>query len=148
MVDVAGPLEFARIQVESLMTDACRITRQIDGGRDDTLDPDTLQLEPPTPNTVLVYEGPCKLSARNPSGQSTQGLVQDAGDREWAARYTLGTPVSAEPSQPGDDVEMTACVRDPHVVGLLFRSVGATYGSFRTSRKTEIELRQTPGGDG
>lgn len=149
MVDVAAPLEAARLQVESLMTDSCRITRPVDGVRDDTLDPDTLQLEPPDPDVIEVYAGKCGISARNPSGQSTQSLAEDAGDREWAARYTLKTPVGAAVPQPGDTVEITACVRDPHMVGLKFRVIGPTFGTFKTSRKTELELRQTPpGGDG
>ncbi|MCK9929326.1 DUF6093 family protein [Frankia sp. Mgl5] len=149
MVDVAAPLEAARLEVESLMTDACRITRQIDGVRDDALDPTTLELVPPVPDVIEIYVGPCGVSARNPSGQSTQSLTEDAGDREWAARYTLKTPVAADVPQPGDTVEITACVRDPHLVGWTFRVIASTGGTFKLSRKTEIELRQTPpGGDG
>ena len=147
MVDVAAPLEFARLQVESLMTDSCRITRPIDGVRDDTLNPATLQLEPPDPDATLVYEGPCGISARNPSGQSTQSLTEDAGDREWAARYTLKTPVSADVPEPGDMVTITACVRDPHLVEQVFRVIAPTFGTMRTARRTEVELRQTPGGE-
>lgn len=142
MVDVAAPLEFARVEVESLMTDACRITRPIDGVRDDVLDPTTLQLVPPVPDVVEVYAGPCGVSARNPSGQSSQGLVQEAGDREWSARYTLKTPVSAPLPLPGDMVTVTASVRDSEMVGWEFRVIATTGGTFKLSRKTEMEFRQ------
>lgn len=146
MVDIRASLEAARVQIESLMTDACRITRPIDGVRDDVLDPTTLQLVPPTPDVTVVYEGPCGISARNPSGQSTQMLTEDAGDREWAARYTLKTPVSATVPQPGDMVTIIGSARDPQMIGWEFRVVASTGGTFKLSRKTEVELRQQTGG--
>ncbi len=141
MVDVAAALDAVQVEVESLMVDACTITRDVDGVRDDTLDPATLELIPPNPDTTTVYSGPCGIAARNPSGQSTQSLTADGGDREWAARYTLKTPLAGPVPQPGDSVLITAS-RDPGMVGVVFRVIGPTVGTFRLSRRSEVELRQ------
>ncbi|WP_256789817.1 DUF6093 family protein [Frankia sp. AvcI1] len=141
MVDVSAPLAAAQVEVESLMVDACTITRDVDGVRDDVLDPATLALVPPDPDTAIVYTGPCGIAARSPAGQSTQSLIADGGDREWAARYTLKTPLAGPVPEPGDTVLITAS-RDPGMVGLEFRVIGPTVGTFRLSRRSEVELRQ------
>lgn len=139
VLDLTAPLAYAQTVVEDLMTDACVITVDPGGVDDDVLDPVTLELTPA--GQVVLYSGPCGVSARNPSGQTTQQQRDEGGHDEWAGRYTLKTPRTALDIPPGADVEITAS-RDPWLVGKMFRTIAPTGGTFKLSRRTEIELRQ------
>lgn len=138
----APDLTFAQAAVEELMTDQCLITRDTEGAVDDIVDPTTLALTPAAGTPITIWAGKCGIAARNPSGQSTQGLNDEGQAQSWAARYTLKTPRESPLPAPGDVVTVTAS-RDSGMVGQVFRVIGPTFGSFRVSRRTEIELRTT-----
>lgn len=140
-LDLTAVLANAQTVVEDLMTDTCLITVAPDGVRDDTLDPATLELTPT--GRPKVYQGACKLNARNPSGQTSQIAVSDGGEDQWAGRYTLAVPLTALEVPPGSDVEILAS-RDPWLVGKTLRVIAATGGTFKLSRRIECELREDP----
>jgi hypothetical protein len=51
----------ARALVGRHLTDYCRVSRDAGGIGDDVLDTNTLQLVPPAPDSVAVWEGPCLI---------------------------------------------------------------------------------------
>lgn len=135
----APDLTFARAKLEELMTDTCTVTVAPDSVRGDDLDPDTLVLTPE--GRVIVYDGPCLVSARNPSGQTSQTLNSDGGLETWAGRYTLKTPFAEDDFPPGAVVELTAS-QDAWLLGKTFTVIASMGGTYKASRRTEIELRE------
>lgn len=138
-LDLSGPLAFATGIVEDLMVDTCRFTVDPAGVRDDVLDPVTLTLTPA--GGVVEYEGPCKLSARAPAGQTTQTRVDEGGHDEWAGRFRLGLPLTAPVPPPAAVVEIVTS-RDPWLVGQSLTVIGAVGGTYKLSRWVEVEVRQ------
>jgi Family of unknown function (DUF6093) len=135
----------ARARVSDLLfhpatADTCRITRDTGSTDDDTLHGATLALVPPTGDTVAVYEGPCVLVARGPSGRTNYGLATEGGVPEWAGLYTLKLPLSAPMPAGGDTVAMLTS-QDPGSVGLILRIRGPVVGTFKVTRQVECELR-------
>lgn len=120
--------------------DRCRITRDEQGTDDDTLDPSTLALTPPTGDKVMVYEGPCKLSASRGGVRTSERSLSEGGTNQWSRSYTLGLPLSAPLTRPADDVEMLAS-RNPMNVGLELRVIGPTFGTTKLSQQVECETR-------
>src|SRR5262245_61468413 len=116
----APDLTVARAKLAELMTDLCTVTVAPDGIRLDELDPDTAALTPQ--GRVEVYYGRCLVSARTPSGQTTQTVNTDGGFETQAGRYTLKTPLTGDDFPPGAVVAVTAS-QDPWLVGKVFTVV-------------------------
>lgn len=138
-LDLRGPLAFGQGIVEGLMVDRCTFAIDPDGVRDDTLNPTTLALIPSAVPTE--YDGPCKLSARAPAGQTTQTRIDEGGHDEWAGRFRLGLPLTAPVPPPATEVLIEAS-RDPWLVGKTLVVIGAIGGTYKLSRWVEVELRQ------
>lgn len=112
-----GPdLEPARLAVEALMDDTCRITRG--GGL--SVDPDTLL--PVASGGEVLYpvgaeDGRCTLSAVD--NVASEGQV--GGQDQTSVRYALKLPRDVAPRlRTGDVVLMTSSRRDPLVPGATF----------------------------
>lgn len=108
-------LTAARSNVLSLLTDACRVTRDIAGRLDDALNLLTGQLVPPDPDSVTIWTGPCLITRR---GGSTS--VEEGGLVVARPRYRARVPWDAEPFQVGDVLTITESASDPRLVGRAF----------------------------
>lgn len=143
MVDLAPILNrimpSIRETVDSLKSDTIRWTTDPDGVRDDELDPDTLVLTPA--GRVVIYNGPCSIAARNPSGQTTQSRVDEGGHDQWFGRLTVKLPLSDLDIPPGSEGEILAS-RNPWLVGRVVVCIGGTGATLKASSAFEVELRQ------
>lgn len=131
-------LSNAKTIVESLMTDTCRITRNVAGTRNATLDTATGRLTDDAPTTV--YEGPFKFKPQYVPQPESEG-----GQVVAVQRYDCAIPIPAdidgEPHE-GDLLEILTALRDPNSVGLKMRIEGGIeYKTFAVQRKFVCELR-------
>lgn len=123
-----GLIAAGRVWHESIMEDACTITR--DGAR--TLNEATGQYSN-TPSTV--YTGPCRLVVPPRSPQD----VAAVGQVEVVQRARLDLPVTASAGvKDGDVVTFTASV-DPALVGAKYRLRGLAGQTHATARRFFVE---------
>lgn len=136
---VALDLTRARLAAESLMVDACTITRDAKGADDDTLDQATGVLTPPNPDTTTVYSGPCLV---HPVGNipRPEGL-SEGGVAIVTARYEATIPHTAAIARHGDVLTVTASQWNPGLVGRSFRVKEALAVSVNIRRSLLIEER-------
>lgn len=123
--ELSGALVELRGLAESLMLDACVVTRVATDA-----DPD------PWGNTprVVVYAGKAKSQTfaayeRTPESGEAQITVQ---------RYYVHFPVGFDP-QEGDVVEWTHCPRDPARVGAKERVTAPFGGTMKTARRVPTD---------
>lgn len=133
-----------RATVEARMLDTCRLTRDAEGVADDVLDPVTLELVPPSPDSTTIYGpspdgidvggmgGMCSISPYVRDENRTEGQREDTRQL-WRGRL----PITAGPPLYGDRLELLG-VHDDGDASLVGRSfivvrIGAhTLGVSRT----------------
>lgn len=136
-----GPdLSQAKVAVENLMDDRCRILRDPDWTRDDVVNSVTGQASSVN-DDQLIYEGPCKCKI------DFRPQMAQAGDgQENVAQYNVAIPIPVNPaSEPhqGDRVVFLASRRDPALVGKVMRvSDIPVYKTFAIQRSMYCELHQ------
>jgi len=116
-----------RREAESLMVDACTVTRP----GEPVTDPDTGNV---VPGETFVYAGPCKVQqtisqASNPEAAGHAFTVQDS---------RVDFPVSAGPLLVDDVVTVTSSVLDPQLVGTEFRVIELFHKSMATAQRTRV----------
>lgn len=135
-------LTFAKDQVEQLMTDTCRITRNARGTANAPIDDSTGRLADTPP--VIVYEGKCKIKPEFTPVPSSEG-----GQQTVAYRYELSIPIPTTPDgEPmnGDEAIILSSLRDPGLVNMRIHiGEGIEYKTFALQRKMHGEVRQKIG---
>lgn len=120
-----------RREAESLMVDACTVTR---GGGGRVLDEATGTYV--ITAGALLYDGRCRVRPVD----NTDRVVQSAGDAVSLFRYRLSVPVGAEAFEVDDKVTVTSAAADSAIVGLVLRVRQAQLGSTVTARRLECEV--------
>ncbi len=126
---VAALTELIRVR-ETLMVDACTVTRP--GAQ-----PSTPDLDPATgmpladPADPEVYAGPCTVADPSSALQGHRTVNDDAGVPN---QRVLRVPHRAA-LLPGDVVTVTACAVAPGLVGSVFTVAGENERTFATFRK-------------
>jgi hypothetical protein len=124
-------LAAGRTAAESLMQDACTITRVTGQTLNDTTGAWT-------DTVTTVYTGKCRLQVR---AQAVAALPQ-AGEREVVAFMAeLQLPMSAVP-QVGDKATITASTHDAALVGRVFRVRELMHKTHLTARRTIVQEEQ------
>lgn len=116
------------------MDDRCEIRLDAEGSGDDTFDPDLLIEIPPSPDSLVVYQGPCSIRAA-PSYQVGLSGAQYVAERSYLVRL----PLAAPPVSIGSVVRCTASRRDPQLVGQRFTVTDVRTGTFTVSRTLSVE---------
>lgn len=127
-----GPvLARGRAAAESLMVDACEITR-VTGQSTNT------STGVVSDTTTTVYTGRCRVQ------QSTLGAASSPADPGEAdvrlVAYALHLPVATSTGlRDGDVAEITAAAHDPDLVGRRFTIVGSAHKSLATARRLQVQ---------
>jgi hypothetical protein len=130
-VSLADLLARGRSAAETLMTDACTVTRVTA----QTTDPNTGAV---TDTRTTVYEGPCKVR------QVTSSEPAQVGEAKVVVgAYVLSLPMSAAAVHVDDDAEITASGHDPALVGRVLRVAVEHAASHVTARRLVCEEAQT-----
>lgn len=118
-----------RVAAESLMVDACAVTRAGSSTTDDLTGAVTS-----TPATQ--YSGKCKVQQSQALGQRV-----DAGEASTVLlRLEVHLPVTGSQAvRRGDLVTVTSSVNDPDLVGKVFRIHDDHHKSFATARRLGVE---------
>jgi len=122
----APDLTNARRTVAGLMPDTCTVTRNPGGVDDDTLDPDTMQLDPG--ETAPWYDGPCILT------------ITGGDELSGPARVALPFDFTGDPDlqlRRGDVVHCTTSL-DASLVGRDWAVDQPTGGSFAVTRQATL----------
>jgi hypothetical protein len=129
--DLAAELPNLRAHAESMMLDACTVTRTAPGTFNDATGVETVG------STTTVYSGPCRLRMARGGGSPT-----DAGEAQWTlSGVTVSLPVSTSGDvQTGDVVTLTASALDADAVGLVAQVKGVHWQTFSTARRLECEV--------
>lgn len=129
--DVIGAaLPGMRAEAESMMLDACTVTRTTAPGWNDTTGEET----PGT--TTTVYDGPCRVRMARGGGTPA-----DSGEAQWTLNgATVSLPVATSGDvRTGDTVTLTASSFDPAAVGLVAQVKGLHWQTYSTARRLECE---------
>jgi hypothetical protein len=118
-----------------MMVDACRIVRDRPGTSDDTFDPETGDLVPPSSDDSTVYDGKCLLTELQAGDQ----VVERGGRDQYRRRYQLSIPIDAPAVEPGDVVAVTKSA-DPQLLDRRLRVIQPSLGSVLVRRRIECEL--------
>jgi hypothetical protein len=126
---LAGVLPFLREQADSMMLDACTVSRPAGT----VTDPVTGNV---TPSSTLIYEGKCKVQgtesqASNPVAGGHAFTVEDL---EWQA------PIGAGPFEINDVIIHTAAPLDPHLVGTTYRVTSLARKTAKTAQRFRVEV--------
>lgn len=125
---IAGALPLLRSQAESLMRDACTVTR-VTGTTAGTLPGSRVDV------TATVYAGKCRVQSRE--GQEANPEV--AGFVSTVQRYQVHVPVGSFRPAVGDVVTVTSAAHDPYLVDREFRVVGLLHKSMATAYRLSVE---------
>lgn len=127
--EVGPALAILRQEAESLMVDACTVSRK------------TGQTTNPSTGVVSdtyadpFYSGRCKVQARD-----VEPTTPEAGDRAYTVlRLTVHLPMSVTGVEVGDRITVTSSTHDPDLVGRNFRVVAPFHKSFATARRVPVE---------
>ena len=129
--DVAAALPAFRAHAESLMVDACIVTR----GGEPVWDDATGTYLPGTATTV--YEGKCRLRNAAPAPQNA-----DAGETVWAVDLVVVSlpVVGSEGVADGDTVTVTASSFDAAAVGTVLTVQSAHVQTHSTARRLSCQV--------
>jgi len=127
--DVIGVLPFLRTQAESLMVDACTITRP----GDPATDPETGDV---TAGEVTVYSGKCKLQSKD----SSVATPDAAGAGFVVVSRQVHIPANAADVQNDDVVTITASRLNVFTVGKQYRVEGFEPDSFDTAARLPVKI--------
>lgn len=134
---IAGLLSAGRAQAESLMTDACTITRA--GAGEPVFDPETGgYTDPPA---VTVYEGKCRVQMR---GAAAVQNAQLGGEDVTFYDVEVSLPITVTDVEVGDLVTMTAAAFDDGLAGTSYRVHGLHAKSQATARRLLCERAAEP----
>lgn len=122
---------------EDLMSDTGKITRNPGGTTDDVLDPVTLKLVPPGPETIYA-DGPCSVT--QPTRQDT-GRPTPTEAAAVPAIFVLKLPLTKLTAEPmvGDQFECTTSNNDPGLPGKKFTITKIGRSGYATARVCELE---------
>ena len=126
--DVIGTLPFLRVQAESLMVDACTITRP----GEPVTDPDTGAV---TDSMTPVYSGICKVQSKDSSVAS----ADVAGASFVVVSRQVHIPAGVADVRNGDVVTVTASLLNPFGVGKRYRVEGFTPDSYETAARIPVK---------
>ena len=151
MATETGPdLSDARLAVEDLMDDSCRIVRYEDASVD-TLDVVTGSLSVPAGDPVTVYDesstgdggrvllGRCKAS---PMTESQPRLGSEGAVEILPRPYRFSVPWDAPEPKIGDLITILSSRRDPTLVGTEFIVKDVMRSTFLVGRRMIVERRQ------
>lgn len=147
---VTGPdLTGARLAIEKLMDDKCRIVRDVEGDLDDVLDEDTGLLAGPFGDTGIIYDDTTLGDAgRDLDGRCTvtpadrvPRIVESAGEPVMVQQYQASLPWDAPVIREGDTLEVTASRRDAQLVGVTLVVIEVFKTTYLISRKLLLEDR-------
>lgn len=122
------------------MVDSCVIRRVT--GEPGPIDPAT-GLRTPAPREVIYplpdaedpLDGRCKVQTFEPYESN-----RDSGGHIYTEqRYSLHLPIGAGPIHVDDEVEITAAVTDPQLVGREYRIAGRHNKSLATAQRIPME---------
>jgi hypothetical protein len=117
-----------RVAAESMMVDACTITR----GGPPVTDPNTGDV---TATATTVYMGKCKVQSSNSSTASP-----DAGGHTFVVvSRQVHIPANAADVVDGDVVTVTASLLNAFTVGKQYRVEGFTPDSFDTAARLTVK---------
>ena len=127
-MSAASVLARGRLAAQTLMVDACTITRQTSLSTNTTTGV-------VTPVVSTLYTGACKIQAPSVSGA-------DVAEAHLAlVNVTIHLPITVTDIRETDIITITACAHDTELVGRVFRSSGPDHKSFATARRlTAIEI--------
>lgn len=129
---------FARDATEALFDCQCRITRDLEGPADDTFDPLTGTSTTPTPDSVLVYAGPCRFRP-----DSRLRTAEDQGGQEiQQTRYIARLPIAIIWVQPGDLFICTTSTWDGQQAGTECVVTEVSVGSTAVTRVVRMAVRE------
>ena len=128
---IAAALPEFRAHAESLMVDACIVTRDVAA----TWDPGTGTYIPNPATTV--YEGKCRLRNAAPAPQNA-----DAGETTWAVDLVVVSlpVVGSEGVADGDTVTVTASSFDAAAVGTVLTVQSAHVQTHSTARRLSCQV--------
>lgn len=109
-------LDAHREVVDEQLVDRCIITSDVQGARDDTLDPTTLALAEPVNDSILVYEGACLVTTRRTQNRPSEQGGGGSYETQWRARLPFGV----EGVHRGQTLTVTECEEDPALEGRTF----------------------------
>lgn len=126
--DILRALPVFRSEAESLMLDACTITRP----GETVTDNDTGEV---TNTTTEVYAGRCKVQSRE-----TQSASPEAGEAQFTVvSRQVHIPANAADVQDGDVVTLTASRLNAFTVGKQYRVEGFTPDTFDTAARLPVK---------
>lgn len=117
-----------RREAESLMIDACTITRP----GEVVTDPETGNV---TTSTVEVYAGKCKVQSKD----SATATPDAAGASFTVVSRQVHVPANAAEVKDGDVVTITASLLNSFTVGKQYRVEGFTPDTFDTAARLPVK---------
>jgi hypothetical protein len=114
------------------------------------LNPATGELEPPDPDTTVVYDdatigdGGRGLGARckvTPKSEARPIVTLEGGTQVLPRYYDGSIPWDAPAVYPGDVLTITSSRRDPQLVGKSFRVRESLTSTMLVARRLVLELR-------
>lgn len=127
---ISSALPELQAHAESMMVDACRITRLVDAW---TTDPATGRDVPAPP--AVIYEGKCKVTSYQPY----ETTPEVGGMTEVLQRYYVHVPVTAGPFEIGDLITITAGANDPTTLDRTFRVAGLHEKTWQTAQRLLVD---------
>lgn len=125
--DVLGVLQVGRGLAESLMVDACTVTREDPDGTEDPVTGDRPRVE--------VYAG----KAKSQTYEAYEQTPESGEHRFTVQRYAVHFPMVSFTPRVGDVVEWTACPWDPSRVGTLERVTAPFSKSMATAQRVFVD---------
>lgn len=118
-----------RARAESIMVDACTITRVAVV----YTSPETGQQ---TKTTTTVYSGKCRVQMQMPGSAGPN----EAGEAHLLMlQLSVQVPVTVTGVEPGDVVTITAASMDPELAGRTFTVKALAFKTHATSRRLAVE---------
>ena len=133
MSTLTGPdLENARLAIEALMDDACRITYRLQQDlEDDVLDLRTLELVSPGNEPVERYTGKCMFKKAKASALDGRDK-RDGVTQRYEFKFPIGIGV-----QRGDFIEVLSSRRSPSSAGIVVQALVLERSTFQVATVAE-----------
>jgi hypothetical protein len=126
-VNPAAVLARGRAAAEALMVDTCSIRRR----SGEATDPDTGEV---TGTYTDVYDGRCRVQQAG-----TQAGSEEPGEAYvLMLRLEVLLPMSVTGLEVGDEIEITASVHDPDLVGRVFLVRDLAHKTHATARRVQV----------
>lgn len=129
-VSAQSAIQQGRVAAESIMADACTITRVT--GEPGPVDTET-GLPTPAP-TTQVYAGKCRVQTYEP-----QESTPDSGGHTYSVqRYAVHVPVGTN-AAVDDIVTITTSAMDPDLVGRHYIVTALLHKTFATAQRLAVD---------